>query len=739
MPYTIQTEDGIEIFDIPDNIAPDADILKKRVADIRKGNLQGQPAQVQPSNGVTPTPVATDQQIQSQQDLEALEQVKATYPNLNEDQYKKLASEFRGYGGSEFEKGYDKFTRAVSTVGRFIGLEQGEPVTAQEYEAENKMREQGMGDAEIKSRNLAKRVKNTGINMLMNKTPFSFVRGVAAMTGLSALKDSTDAILDGDSAKDVVGEGLTGGGTGGLVEAGMQGAFRGIPVAGKAITGAIAKKGEQLLAKSGRLKDLKSGIEDLGTKTKDAALQLKDKIEGLYSDKLQLDKLKSGMKRAKNEISAPNLEPSIAEANKISRHIDDYVISTVSKLNSSVGTLKTALGKEYNQILKSEVGSSPVDIENEISQLGEALNIKSSSPKQLLSKIYDSLSSVTKTDKRVGDDLKKIGEKSNYDQGLILRDAHWVKQALNDYGSRLIKSPSTQELGINLFGIARSIDDKIDQSPLVDGAYKTLNSKYRSFAQNRDFLDSSLGREFRVDGNIIRKMDTNKIQNLIRKEIESGRDISSQYVQQLSAPVRAIYTQIKLLNDNGFIEAANVIKKNMDEVTDLTARKLNIKKQQQALKAEYVRSKKEFSPEEKQIFADAEFLESEIKDLKLSKSRMETAAASEKNKLTREHNVLADELGETKLMEDMQAIEDMTLANSFGQMAGKYSNAIGFALKLRGLSKVLKKKGAIGAKHFYEINERIDKFIINHAAPFKSVLSRELTDNITQEVETYDN
>jgi len=57
MPYSIQTKDGIKVNNIPDNIAPDSDVLKRRVAAIRAGDLQGE-RESEPSNGVIPS--ATD-------------------------------------------------------------------------------------------------------------------------------------------------------------------------------------------------------------------------------------------------------------------------------------------------------------------------------------------------------------------------------------------------------------------------------------------------------------------------------------------------------------------------------------------------------------------------------------------------------------------------------------------------------------------------------------------------------
>ena len=43
MPYSITTKDGITIQNIPDDIAPDSQVLKDRVAATRAQQLQGQP------------------------------------------------------------------------------------------------------------------------------------------------------------------------------------------------------------------------------------------------------------------------------------------------------------------------------------------------------------------------------------------------------------------------------------------------------------------------------------------------------------------------------------------------------------------------------------------------------------------------------------------------------------------------------------------------------------------------
>lgn len=56
MPFSITTKDGITINNIPDNIEPDSDILRQRVAEIRAGNLPEQktpdivPEQISPEN-----------------------------------------------------------------------------------------------------------------------------------------------------------------------------------------------------------------------------------------------------------------------------------------------------------------------------------------------------------------------------------------------------------------------------------------------------------------------------------------------------------------------------------------------------------------------------------------------------------------------------------------------------------------------------------------------------------------
>lgn len=67
MPYTIETQDGITIRDIPDNIAPDADVLKQRVAKLR-AEREGTPATV-PRRTTTP-----EQQVEQQPPQPVIEQ-----------------------------------------------------------------------------------------------------------------------------------------------------------------------------------------------------------------------------------------------------------------------------------------------------------------------------------------------------------------------------------------------------------------------------------------------------------------------------------------------------------------------------------------------------------------------------------------------------------------------------------------------------------------------------------------
>ena len=75
MAYSIETEDGIEIFDIPDDVSPDSDILKKRVAEER--------AKIAEQQQATPAPTPTVEPVAETQNPINLTAAQQTIENLS--------------------------------------------------------------------------------------------------------------------------------------------------------------------------------------------------------------------------------------------------------------------------------------------------------------------------------------------------------------------------------------------------------------------------------------------------------------------------------------------------------------------------------------------------------------------------------------------------------------------------------------------------------------------------------
>ena len=174
-------------------------------------------------------------------------------------------------------------------------------------------------------------------------------------------------------------------------------------------------------------------------------------------------------------------------------------VQLFNMINKVEPNVKKFFSKEYGNILESEIGNKPVNIYPTLSNLMGGLETPSTTTgtKNVLSTFINQLIPNMK-DKSGVTALKTIAQSSpeQLAQGIPLKQAHWIKQALTDYGNELINSgrSSNNELGFIYKNSAKEIADSIDSQIGEGNVYTSLNRKYADYMNKKDAITSTFGK-----------------------------------------------------------------------------------------------------------------------------------------------------------------------------------------------------------------------------------------------------
>lgn len=264
----------------------------------------------------------------------------------------------------------------------------------------------------------------------------------------------------------------------------------------------------------------------------------------------------------------------------IENDIQSKTVELSKHLNQVVPKIKNQFNTEYNDLLKGDTGKVPVDINDELKSVRDTLDIlssKRSSSQTKISSLMGQLSQFVKSkegkdvlaslpDRLSASEFKAlglgIGPKLELVKdtvpGIKLKDAHYIKQALNEWGDSLMNSPSNQQMGVALKQVASEVADKIDSQ--VGGQYADISKRYRGFKQVEDMSKSFLGKTNVVPGGTFSEKGA-RVSSEMGKMLKDGQISPEEYIQNTSGVMRSITEQIDVLKQNGLHSLANDIEK----------------------------------------------------------------------------------------------------------------------------------------------------------------------------------
>lgn len=399
-------------------------------------------------------------------------------------------------------------------------------------------------------------------------TPSGIIKGAVTVAGLVGAKSVLDGYLKGDDAqeisRDAVKESAI---AGGIDVAGGAILGRGINVVRKGASkipgvGSLADKGRKVLRSNEIIKNIKSKIGDLNKSTEKAVRELDGKI-------LDLEEGKEIVKKPIVSYSETAAKDSIIMAtSELDKNINTSLKRISADLNNTTSKIVKGFNTKYDEVLKGDTGNIPVDINTQIDDIANALNIKSTKPKEKIRNIYNALTG----------DLSKKGARDigslDFGTGEIpFKDVHWLKQALNDYARTMENASSTQGMAGVIKGIAKNLDTRLDK---ISPKYGAINNEYRKFKNMSDIFQSAFGKEFKTSVDEPVRITADKIKSSVRKVVDDGLPLTDDLVKNQMKPILAIREKQAILRNNGFSKEADRIGEQLDNIYNTFTSKKNI-------------------------------------------------------------------------------------------------------------------------------------------------------------------
>jgi len=384
------------------------------------------------------------------------------------------------------------------------------------------------------------------------------VASAALFGGVDALEETVKSLSVGEPPK----EALQRGAVAGSVSAGTELALGGLfGIAKRAFKSDAVLGAGKKLAKS-RLAS--EATESLGKAKKAFAekyLNFQKSVSG-----------KTGAIRSKLGLGVGDVSEQVT---KLDGEINDLTLSVNKQMSESVGKVKKFIGSQYDEILDGADGDIPVNIDVELNEIANALNIKSlnGSAKKKLSTLVDALKGRNADPKIISTLEGLVAKKPEDAVNIVLRDAHWLKQALSSVGDSLVRDPVSFGLGQAVRNTARGLGKNIDSQ--VGGKYSVVSGQWRDMKGVEEAVDSSVGRLKTLFGKTTRK-GKQRVQNKIGRAAREGTEITDDMLREQDDTIEALFAQADLLERNDFPDAALALRENLTELSTAMIKKENV-------------------------------------------------------------------------------------------------------------------------------------------------------------------
>jgi hypothetical protein len=607
----------------------------------------------------------------------------------------------------ESEKPNDPLLAGIESFISNLGINIGHKHVENQLKIRNKLKAEGKTDEQIKRAQTVSSLTSTPFEVAKITAAASIPGLVKGGIGLGAISGSEkllNELAEGESLMDSAQEAIKTGGSVAATDIAVGGSIRAPFKVGSKLLKKPSEVGKKINRANTIINRLKEDIGNIKTKTAKTIIDFDKKIQDLKAKKLINEK----------SFTAPNSKINdsvlVEKISELDKSIDESTQGLIKPLSEGIGKVKSSLSSEYNRILKGEAGRHPVDVSDEITLIANALNIKSTAPKnKLIKEVAPKLSKLIESN-NIKSGLMNIDSKNAIlsNDGVLnleLKDAHWIKQALKDYSETLMNKSSNIELGLELKNIARNIDDKIDL--VSNKEYKALNKRYREFAQVDEFLNKKIGPVVQLFNNRERT-GIEKVSKEIKKAIKSGRKIDDELIKSQSDQIRAVNAKVRLLRENGFNNEAELIEDNVRNIS-----KANIKKFE--LQKVFSEAKKNLKDQDKQIIdsyrGTINKLNEQIKDLNLKKARAKTKSSEKIEKLDKFTRKIPNIFEDAGIKQHLDYTASTALGDSIASASG--SSTVRNVIDIAKLIKMSKVYGFEAAVPVQKLFQSIDSKIAN--------------------------
>ena len=459
----------------------------------------------------------------------------------------------------------------------------------------------------------------------------SLVTNAAMFGGIDALEETIKGVAYGEDVRDAAISGAKRGATTAALDLAFVGTTK---VAGKVIKTAT-KSGKKLIKKRASEKL----ISDLSV----AKDRVKIKSSGVSS------KINNRTKEIRNSLQG-SIKSADGQIDDLQKNIDEVSAVLQKESTSGVSSVKKQISKEYTDFFKDEASNVFVNIDNELSSIAESLNLKelTGTGKNKLIKILNALkpelvdpkkqSEVSSIIKKISDGNYAIG--STRQSGILLEDAHWLKQVLYEVGGSMKKKPTSQNLGYYISGVAKSLGKNMDNQ--VGGKYSSLSKAWSDMKGVEDFIESSVGKTRTVLGETKRK-GANKISAKLSSALKQGDDFTEDALKEMDDTIASLYHQADLFEKYGQENVASSIRSNIDAMSSAIVKKGNISKARKVL----------FSLSKNKDNENSVKIMNEIKNIELDSGKKFSDIVSDIHESTR-----------GKIIGDVKKIESLSKAKS---------------------------------------------------------------------------
>ena len=375
----------------------------------------------------------------------------------------------------------------------------------------------------------------------------------AVIGGVMGLSDFADKMLQGKSLKESTKAGVETGKMGAMFGASLSTAAKVIGKVGGGVLRAVSEKAEGL----NTLQNLKQKANEVNLKLADMRSELDKRM---FTSEKKVEE-----RRVFANQQTWEMKSAIEVAQKTSKEHAQKAVSIINELEPAV---KAQFKTDYDEILKVQ-GDQIIDLSPLTNQLKQLFDTGTKG------EFVETLKAFAKGDKGMLSSLDAWLDR----YALPLSDVHNIKMLIRDYSEYMFNQSLTKGIPMEIGQVASEMAGLIDAK--VGGKYKEVGQRYGSWVNAKhDILNTGIGKQITSEGKKVAAKSQMAVDSVV-SNLNQGKDITMQEIQQGNNDVRAIFESIYQFEKNGMPQKSKELMKHLVSMKDEI---FNINKNEEALK-----------------------------------------------------------------------------------------------------------------------------------------------------------